>query len=54
MPSEDTTDAAALGLTVVFVVGVLLYGFFVLQQLLLSGMIAVLGVVAYLAWRLLR
>lgn len=44
----------ALTLTVIFVIGVLLYGFFILQQLLLSGLIAFFGILVYIAWRILR
>lgn len=54
MVSEKTTDTIALGLTALFVVSILLYGLFIIQQLLLSGLIALCGILAYLAWRYLR
>ncbi len=53
MPSLDTTRKIALALTCVYVLAVLLIGYFVIQQILLSVGIAVLGVIAYLVWRLL-
>ncbi|WP_254840854.1 hypothetical protein [Natronomonas marina] len=54
MPSDGTSDRIALALTAVFVVGVLLYGALVVQQLLLAALVALFGVLAYTAWRYLR
>lgn len=53
MPSLKTTRKIALALTCVYVLAVLLIGYFVIQQILLSVGIAMLGVIAYLLWRLL-
>lgn len=54
MSPQDTVNTTALALTGAFVVAVLLYGYFVIQQIALSVIIALVGVLAYLAWRLLR
>ncbi|KTG08388.1 hypothetical protein AUR64_19345 [Haloprofundus marisrubri] len=52
MPSTDPTEKIALALTGLFVVAVLLWGYLVAQQLLLSVLIALVGVLVYVAWRL--
>jgi hypothetical protein len=53
MPSDPSTGTAALAVTALYVVVVLLVGYFVVQQWLLSALVALLGVFAYLAWRYL-
>lgn len=54
MPSEETSNRVALALTLILVIGILLYGFFILQQLLLASILAIIGILMYLAWRYLR
>jgi hypothetical protein len=57
IPSNETykwiVHAVALGLTVVFVIFVILYGLIIAQQLLLSFLIALFGLALYIAWVLL-
>ena len=53
MPSEQTTNRTARGITTLYVVIVLLYGLFVIQSLLLSVLITIPGILVYLAWRYL-
>ena len=53
MASEQTTNRVALAITALYVVGILLYGLLVIQSLLLSVLIALPGVLIYLAWRYL-
>lgn len=53
MPSIETTRKIVLGLTCAYVLVVLLLGYFVIQQILLSVLIALLGVIVYLVWRLI-
>jgi hypothetical protein len=53
MASIETTRKIALAVTCVYVLAVLFIGLVVIQQLLLSVFIALLGVVVYLVWRIL-
>ena len=54
MPSDETYNlighAIALGLTGVFVITVILYGFIIAQQLLLSLLVALFGIAVYILW----
>lgn len=51
---SSTVDTAAAVVTALFVVLVIGYGLLVAQQILLSVLVALLGVLTYVAWRYLR
>ena len=50
MPSKNQLVLAATG---VYVIAVLLWGYFIIGQILLSVLIALLGIIVYLVWRIL-
>jgi len=58
MPSDETYNlivhVLALGLTGVFAIVVILYGLIIAQQLLLSLLVALFGIVVYMLWLNLR
>jgi hypothetical protein len=53
MASEQTTNRVAIAITALYVVVILLYGLLVIQSLLLSVLIALPGILLYVAWRYL-
>lgn len=54
MPSDETVDIAAKSVTASFAVIVVLYGIFIAQHVLLGLFTALLAVLIYIAWRILR
>lgn len=54
MPSAESTNKIALAITGLYVLAVLLYGYFILSQILLSVIIALVGIAVYIGWQILR